>query len=290
MFRQIRMLEAGLLAATLLILGLEAFCIFGPIVRRVRDDGRRLIKSRERLVELAHYDPLTGLVPTGPCSACASRWRSARHAATARWSRCCSWTSTTSRPSTTPSGTRPVTSSCARSGAGCRTSARPDTAGPGRGRRVRDHPDRGRTHARSGRRRRRARSSRRSVGRSPTTSRSCTRARASASRSTRPTPNTRVSCSRMPIWRSTGQSVQPQHICLTSSPDMTRADGAAGQGRAGSAAGARRGRVRGSTISPSCACPMAPPRSGRGPAALATPRSRAARPGVVSPRSPRRRG
>ncbi len=59
--RQIRMLEAGLLAATLLILGLEAFCIFGPIVRRVRDDGRRLIESQERLVELAHYDPLTGL-------------------------------------------------------------------------------------------------------------------------------------------------------------------------------------------------------------------------------------
>ena len=58
---RIRMLEAGLLAATLLILGLEAFCIFRPIVRRVRDDGRRLIESQERLVELAHYDPLTGL-------------------------------------------------------------------------------------------------------------------------------------------------------------------------------------------------------------------------------------
>ncbi len=58
---QIRMLEAGLLAATLLILSLEAFWIFRPIVRRIRDDGRRLIELQERLVELAHYDPLTGL-------------------------------------------------------------------------------------------------------------------------------------------------------------------------------------------------------------------------------------
>ena len=57
----IRMLEAGLLAATLLVLGLEAFCIFRPIVRRVWNDGRKLIEAQERLVELAHYDGLTGL-------------------------------------------------------------------------------------------------------------------------------------------------------------------------------------------------------------------------------------
>ncbi len=59
--KRIRMLEAALLAATLLILALEAMFLFRPIVGRIRDDGRKLLESQERLVELAHYDPLTGL-------------------------------------------------------------------------------------------------------------------------------------------------------------------------------------------------------------------------------------
>lgn len=56
-----RMLETGFMVATLFMLSLEALFIFGPIVRRVREEGARLIESQDKLVELAHYDPLTKL-------------------------------------------------------------------------------------------------------------------------------------------------------------------------------------------------------------------------------------
>jgi diguanylate cyclase (GGDEF)-like protein len=59
--RRSRLLETALLAATLLMLSLEALFIFRPIVRRVWREGAKLIESREKLVELAHYDPLTKL-------------------------------------------------------------------------------------------------------------------------------------------------------------------------------------------------------------------------------------
>jgi diguanylate cyclase (GGDEF)-like protein len=59
--RRSRTLETGLLLATLLMLSLEALFIFRPIVRRVWREGIKLIESREKLVELAHYDPLTRL-------------------------------------------------------------------------------------------------------------------------------------------------------------------------------------------------------------------------------------
>jgi diguanylate cyclase (GGDEF)-like protein len=59
--RRSRTLETGLLLATLLMLSLEALLIFRPIVRRVWREGAKLIEQREKLVELAHYDPLTRL-------------------------------------------------------------------------------------------------------------------------------------------------------------------------------------------------------------------------------------
>jgi diguanylate cyclase (GGDEF)-like protein len=59
--RRSRLLEAALLATTLVMLGLEALFIFRPIVRRVWREGAKLIESRDRLVELAHFDPLTKL-------------------------------------------------------------------------------------------------------------------------------------------------------------------------------------------------------------------------------------
>jgi diguanylate cyclase (GGDEF)-like protein len=59
--RRSRTLETGLLLSTLLMLSLEALLIFRPIVRRVWREGAKLIEQREKLVELAHYDPLTRL-------------------------------------------------------------------------------------------------------------------------------------------------------------------------------------------------------------------------------------
>jgi len=59
--RRSRTLETGLLLSTLLMLGLEALFIFRPIVRRIWREGAKLIDSREKLFELAHYDPLTRL-------------------------------------------------------------------------------------------------------------------------------------------------------------------------------------------------------------------------------------
>ena len=59
--RQSRLLETALLLATLVMLSLEALLIFRPAVRRVWREGVKLIESREKLVELAHFDPLTRL-------------------------------------------------------------------------------------------------------------------------------------------------------------------------------------------------------------------------------------
>jgi diguanylate cyclase (GGDEF)-like protein len=59
--RRSRTLETALLVATLLMLTLEALFIFRPIVRRVWREGMKLIEQREKLFELAHYDPLTKL-------------------------------------------------------------------------------------------------------------------------------------------------------------------------------------------------------------------------------------
>ncbi|MGH6912255.1 MAG: putative bifunctional diguanylate cyclase/phosphodiesterase, partial [Geminicoccales bacterium] len=59
--RRSRRLEIALLIATLLMLSLEALFIFRPIVRRVWQEGVKLIESQDRLVELAHYDSLTNL-------------------------------------------------------------------------------------------------------------------------------------------------------------------------------------------------------------------------------------
>ena len=59
--RQSRLLETALLLTTLVMLTLEALLIFRPTVRRVWREGVKLIESREKLVELAHYDPLTRL-------------------------------------------------------------------------------------------------------------------------------------------------------------------------------------------------------------------------------------
>jgi diguanylate cyclase (GGDEF)-like protein len=59
--RQSRLLQTALLVATLLLLCLQAGLIFNPIVRRVDGEARRLVESQDQLLELAHYDALTGL-------------------------------------------------------------------------------------------------------------------------------------------------------------------------------------------------------------------------------------
>jgi diguanylate cyclase (GGDEF)-like protein len=56
-----RGLQVAVLVTTILTLWLQARLIFRPIVRRVECEARKLIDSQDRLVELAHYDPLTGL-------------------------------------------------------------------------------------------------------------------------------------------------------------------------------------------------------------------------------------
>jgi diguanylate cyclase (GGDEF)-like protein len=56
-----RALQIAVLATTILTLWLQALLIFRPIVRRVECEARKLIESQDKLVELAHYDPLTGL-------------------------------------------------------------------------------------------------------------------------------------------------------------------------------------------------------------------------------------
>ena len=72
-------------------------------------DKARVVDRLRRLAdERAHdalHDPLTGL----PEPARVQRRRRGRDAPAVRPPRCCCWTSTTSRTSTTPSGTAPVT-------------------------------------------------------------------------------------------------------------------------------------------------------------------------------------